>query len=231
MLGSMNSSSYPHDDHLRHLLDQRSARTDINGRFSSVSEYSDTPSVYSHRFSPIPQDRGYGDNVKDISFGISHRHPVNSEPRSPMSDREMLNDPSASSLDLDDDYRSSYASSNTYDEDSESALNAADVGEDPRMSMLGPKMRIHGRAPWEMGDDTLEEGDESDSSGKSRAFSTKRAQGKGEGFIKGFGRSSSNPRSTLASRPSNESNRPRERSKGSFETTASTVSNSQGALQ
>jgi hypothetical protein len=228
MLRSMNSSSYPHDDHLRHLLDQRSARADINGRFSSVSEYSDTPSVYSHRFSPIPQDKGYGDNVKDINFDISHPQLVNSEPRSPMSDREMLNDPSASSLDLDDDYRSSYASSNTYDEDNENTLNAADVEEDPRMSMLGPKMRIHGRAPWEMGEDTLEEGDESDSSGKSRAFSTKRAQGKGEGFIKSFGRSSSNP---LASRRSNESNRPRERSKGSFETTASTVSNSQGALQ
>jgi hypothetical protein len=147
-----------------------------------------------------------------------------------MSDRELLNDPSASGLDLDDDYRSSYASSNTYEEDNEHILNLADVEEDSRMSMLGPKMRIHGRAPWEMGEDTLEEGDESDSSGRSYTFGTKRAKGKGEGIMKGF-RNSSSQRPTVVSRLSNESNRPRSRSKGSFETTASAVSNSQGALQ
>jgi hypothetical protein len=225
MLRSMNS---PRDDHLRHLLDQRSARADINGRFSSVSEYSDTPSVYSHRFSPIPQDRGEGDfSVKPLNVDTSRRHPFNSEPRSPISDRDLLNDPSASGLDLDDDYRSSYASSNTYDESNEQPLSPTDVEEeDSRMSMLGPKMRIHGRAPWEMGEDTLEEGDESDSSGRSYAFSTKRAKGKGEGIMKGFSRGVSK-----ASRPSDESNRSRSRSKGSFETTASSVSNSHGSLQ
>jgi hypothetical protein len=228
----MNSSPYPHDDHLRHLLDQRSARADINGRFSSVSEYSDTPSVYSHRFSPVPQDRGEGDfSVRPLNVDTSHRYPFSSEPRSPMSDRDLLNDPSASGLDLDDDYRSSYASSNTYDDSNEQPLSPTDVGEDSRMSMLGPKVRIHGRAPWEMGEESLEEGDESDSSGKSYAFSIKRSKGKGDGIMKGFGRGAPSPRPTLASRPSDESNRSRSRSKGSFETTASSTSNSQGGLQ
>src|ERR1700683_2254474 len=185
MLRSMSSSPYPCDDHLRQLLDQRSARADMNGRFSSISEYSDTPSVYSHRFSPTPHDREEGDfNAMGLNLDTSRRRPSDSEPRSPMSDRELLNDPSASGLDLEDDYRSSYASSNTYDEDNECTLKPTDVEEDSRMSMLGPKMRIHGRAPWEMGEDTLAEGDESDSSGRSYAFSTKRAKGKGEGFIK-----------------------------------------------
>jgi hypothetical protein len=227
MLMSMNSSQYPHDDHLRHLLDQRAIRAEINDRFSSVSEYSDTPSVYSHRFSPTPQDRDESNSsVKSLNIDSSRRHQFSSEPRSPMSDREFLHDPSASGLDLDDDYRSSYASSNTYDDDNEHTLSTVDVDEDTRMSMLGPKMRIHGRAPWEKGENTLEEGDESDSSGKSHAFSTKRA-----GIMKSFGRGGSNPRPSLATRPSDESQRSRSRSKSSFETTASSVSNSQGALQ
>ena len=231
MLRSMNSSPYPaHDDHLRHLLDQRSARADINSRFSAVSEYSDTPSVYSHRFSPIPHDRGEPDfNVQIPDVDTFPRQRFNPESRSPLlSDRDLLNDPSASGLDLDDDYRSSYGPSNSYEDDNEPTLYPADVEEDTRMSMLGPKMRIHGRAPWEMGEETLDEGGESDSSAKSRAFSTKRAKGKSEGFMRGFGRGSSNPRPPLANRTSDESNRSYSRSKGSFETTASGVSNSQG---
>jgi hypothetical protein len=223
MLRSTTSSSYPHDDHLRQLLDQRSSRADVNGRFSAASEYSDTPSLYSHRFSPAPHDGGEDDfDVRSVD--TSRRQQFNS-------DRDLLNDPSASGLNLDDDYRTSYASSNIYDDGNDRTLNHADVEEELRMSMLGPKMKIHGRAPWEMGEDALEEGDESDSSGKSRAFSTRRAKAKGEGFIKGFGRGTSNSRPSLATRPSEESNRSRSRSKGSFETTASSVSNSQGSLQ
>ena len=147
-----------------------------------------------------------------------------------MSDREFLNDPAASVLDLDDDHRSSYASSNTYEDDDEPSQDPTEE-ENSRISMLGPKMRIHGRAPWEMGEDTLEEGDESDSSGKSRIFGTRRHRKKGGGVMKGFGLGSSNSRPSLATRPSYESSRSGARSKGSFETIASSVSNSQGGPQ
>ena len=73
------------------------------------------------------------------------------EPRSPITDRERLNIPTASSLDLDDDPRSS------------SELNSIHDGQDPdsppqdpedelRISIYGPKMRFHSPAPWEEDD-------------------------------------------------------------------------------
>lgn len=239
MLRTMNLHN---DDHVRHLIDQRSARTDLHSRYPSVSEYSvrDTPSVYSTQtFSPSLHDRDSEINYKGLSVNTassqSYHRPRPAEPRSPMSplsDRELLNDPSASGLDLEEDYRSSYASSNAYDEDdNEPSQEITDVGDDSRMSMLGPKMRFHGRAPWEMGEEPLDEGDESDSSGKSRIFGSKRSRGKGDGITKGFGVGAANSRPSLPSRPSYDSSRTGQRSKGSFETIASNVSNSQGALQ
>ena len=143
-----------------------------------------------------------------------------------MSDRERLRNPAASSLDLEGSYPSSYPASDFYGDDQDESELVQD--DDSRMSMLGPKMRIHGRAPWEMGEVTLDEGDESDSSGKSRIFTKKGSKGKGP---KGFGVGASNSKSSLPSRPSYESTRSGARSKGSFETISSNVSNSQGALQ
>ena len=141
-----------------------------------------------------------------------------------MSDRERLQNPAASSLDLEDDYRTSYTPSDFYGDDQDESELVQD--DDSRMSMLGPKMRIHGRAPWEMGEDTLDEGDESDSSGKSRIFTKKSFKGKAS---KGFGMGTSKP--SLPSRPSCESARSGAQSKGSFETISSNLSSSQGALQ
>lgn len=122
---------------------------------------------------------------------------------------------------MSDEDRYSYPpfSKDHFENDNDDSRGSAEAGDESRMSMLGPKMRIHGRAPWEMGEDMLEEADESDSSGKSRVFSGKRGKGKG---IKGFGK---------PKRPSHESSRSAQRTKGSFETTASSVSNSQGPLQ
>lgn len=235
MLRSMNSPRDHHDDHLRHLIDQRSARADLHSRYPSVSEYS-TPSVYSPTsatFSPVPFDRENTLVSKVVGVGSlsQGRSPpyTTIEPRT-TSDREFLNDPAASALDLEDDCRSSYTSSNTYEDDDEPNPDSAEE-EDSRMSMLGPKMRFHGRAPWEMGEDTLEEGDESDSSGKSRIFGSKRNRKKGEGLMKGFVLGTSSSRPSLGTRPSYESSRSGTRSKNSFDTIASNVSNSQGALQ
>ncbi|KAI0002080.1 hypothetical protein BJV77DRAFT_1063414 [Russula vinacea] len=50
------SPSPAHEDNLRRLLDQRGARVDIHHtRFPSLTEFSDSPSIYSHpHFSPRP---------------------------------------------------------------------------------------------------------------------------------------------------------------------------------
>lgn len=221
--------STPRNDHLRNLIDQRSARTE-SSRYTTVSEYSvkDTPSIYStNTFAPQYQD-DYDGEYTSIKLKTRLRRERNyAEPLSPMSDRERLQNPAASSLDLEDDYRSSYTPSDSYGDDQDkSQLSIQD--DDSRMSMLGPKMRIHGRAPWEMGEETLDEGDESDSSGNSRIFTKKGSKGKAS---KGFGMGASNPRPSLPSRPSFDSALSGPRSKGSFETISSNVSNSQGALQ
>lgn len=217
MLGAMNT---PRNDYLRNLIDQRLARTQ-SSRYTTVSEYSvkDTPSIYStNTFAPQYQDDDDGRYTLTTRAENCLSNVNYAEPLSIMSDRERLQNPAASSLDLEDDYRSSYTPSEFYGGDQDESELVQD--DDSRMSMLGPKMRIHGRAPWEMGEGTLDEGDESDSSGKSRIFSKKGSKGKAS---KGFGMGTS--------RPSYESTRSGALSKGSFETISSNLSNSQGALQ
>lgn len=211
-------SDCPDGEHLRRLLDQRAARADIHGRFPSLSEFSDSPSIYSHAyFSPRPAAR--------TDTGTSYHHTTHirqpSELRSPMSDRQRLNIPEASSLDLDDDPRNSYmtAESSSPLEDlseDESATEEADTDatEVHRVSAYGPKMTVHSRAPWETEEDDDEQ-EEPDSAGIKGAFKfTKRDVAK-----KPWGR---DIRSTGETRPSFES--VQSRGKQSFDTTSSHVS-------
>ena len=119
-----------------------------------MSEYSDTPSVYSHAyFSPRPSDNGdyYGGYPYSTPIPDSH------------SARTPRHDQQASMLDLDDDSRASYTSSEVYESPNETY---DEEGEDSvvRMSYLGPKMRFHSRAPWE--EDALVEEDEMESDSK-----------------------------------------------------------------
>nr|VWO94390.1 Uncharacterized protein [Ganoderma boninense] len=142
-----------HDDHLKHLLDQRAARADLHARFPSLSEFSDSPSVYSHpQFSPRPQDRM---EPQSHSFRFPRSPnaytPSLSEPRSPISDRERLNIPTASSLDLDDDPRSS-SELNSIRDGQDPDDSPHDPEDEPRISIYGPKMRFHSPAPWEEDD-------------------------------------------------------------------------------
>ncbi|PIL31648.1 hypothetical protein GSI_06350 [Ganoderma sinense ZZ0214-1] len=142
-----------HDDHLKHLLDQRAARADLHARFPSLSEFSDSPSVYSHpQFSPCPQDRMDGQS-HSFRFPRSPNAytPSLSEPRSPISDRERLNIPTASSLDLDDDPRSS-SELNSIRDGQDPDDPPHDPEDEPRISIYGPKMRFHSPAPWEEDD-------------------------------------------------------------------------------
>ncbi|KAL1951060.1 hypothetical protein VTO73DRAFT_209 [Trametes versicolor] len=207
------------DDHVRLLLDQRAARADLHGhgRFPSLSEFSDSPSVYSHpHFSPRPSDRAPHDGGQPFRFPQSS-HPYSpslAEPRSPISDRERLNIPTASSLDLEDDPRlsSDYGSMHDGDDSSPEEDGEEEV---PRINMYGPKMRFHSPAPWEE--------DEEELSRDSLDEPSKRSKKKGESGKKGWGLS----RGTSEPRPSNDSSTS-SRPKQSFET-SSTLS-AAGAL-
>ena len=208
-----------HDDHLKHLLDQRAARADLHGRFPSVSEFSDSPSLYSHpQFSPRPPERslleGHPHSFRFPQSPRSYAPPL-PEPRSPITDRERLNIPTASSLDLEDDPRSSSELNSTRD-DEESDSPLEDAEDEPRISMYGPKMRFHSPAPWEE--------DDLDSKSVVEEHSLpKRVKKKSESGKKGWPLS----RGSTDTRPSNESSRSG-KGKQSFDN-ASTVSAS-GAL-
>ncbi|KAF9022460.1 hypothetical protein BDZ89DRAFT_1115480 [Hymenopellis radicata] len=145
-----------HDDHLRKLLDQRTTRADLHSRVPSMSECSvDTPSMYSHAFfSPRPGDKEDDD---DRSFMSTSSRPRRVE-------RNRINELAVSMLDLDDDPRSSMASSSTFDDYEEQGEYGDHDDEDdesmPRMSLLGPKMRFHSKAPWELDEGPLMEDDE-----------------------------------------------------------------------
>ncbi|THH18084.1 hypothetical protein EW146_g2846 [Bondarzewia mesenterica] len=233
MLRSMNSPHSPTDDHLRRLLDQRAARADIHhGRFPSLTDFSDSPSVYSHPyFSPQPLDKAeLAANTDGFDFAIpsQYRNLVH-EPRTPGLDRERLNDPSASILDLEDDPTDSRPNSQLYEDDHSPSYDDNDDSEPvPRMSMLGPKMRFHSPAPWEMEEEPIEEQDEQDDDARSFISRRGRIRTKGEGFIKGLGLGSSAARGNSATRPSVDSSRSNE--KKSFETTSSYVPPLHGAL-
>ncbi|KDQ63403.1 hypothetical protein JAAARDRAFT_29433 [Jaapia argillacea MUCL 33604] len=220
----MHSPSSAHQDHIRSLLDQRTARADIHTRFPSFSECSDSPSVYSHgafsprsRHAPVPSDAS-----------TLHYSPATVEPRPTLTDRERLNDPSASTLDLEDDPRHSFASQDYYDDDERTSQHSISDEDEPmtRMSYLGPKMRFHSPAPWELTEDSVAEADESGMDDLMRTLSggSKRDRSKAnraDGFMKGLGL---NSRPSTSSRPSNESSRSSGKGKKSFETTSSYIS-------
>jgi len=205
MLRSINSLPDDHNGHLRNLIDQRNARADVHGRLSAaVSDFSDSPSVYNHSyFSPRPSEisdsrLGYAYSSSDVGSG---RY-----------------DPNSSILDLTDDRRSSYVSQNYDNADSTSSEEMTIESETTaRMSYLGPKMRVHSRAPWE--EETLEEVDEENVSGRS-SFSRRHA-------AKSIASAFSSPRPSYAGsvgRQSEDSSLSQPATKRSFETINSQVS-------
>jgi len=218
MLRSTDSPQDTHDHHLRSLIDQRSTRADIRGRFSAFSEYSDTPSVYSPAFfSPRSADNGEYQDDQDYPSPTSAIR----------SHHEQLNDNTPSMLDLDDlDPRSSFAPSEFFNID-DTGYKDGDNSSTARMSYLGPKMRFHSRAPWELGDDALEEAAEPEED--HRPFqSVFPFRGNG---AKSTASSSSSPRpSYTTSRPSGESSRSQVPPKRSFETINSQISYPRGTF-
>lgn len=217
---STRQDLYHHEDHLRRLLDQRAARADLHGRFPSVSEFSDSPSVYSHaHFSPRPIDRDLEPSTSSYhQFGVHDRRP--SIPQSPgITDRQRLNIPDASSLDLDDDTQPSYTPEPSSVHDDDEDVAADETGDDTevhRVSAYGPKMTVHSRAPWEMGDDDQVDLDDVDVHSKKSGFK----------FVRKDNPKKSRQRDgrQCETRPSMDSLRSQARPKQSFETTSSQVS-------
>ena len=203
-----------HVDHLRSLLDKRSTRADIRGSFSAISGYSDTPSVYSRPFfSPNSSDNSEYQDYSSPAFDIQ-------------SHTDSPNDYTSSMLDLDDlddDPRSSFARSEKINIDDTDGDNNSTA----RMSYLGPKMRFHSRAPWELEDDTF--GEEVELEEGHRPFqSVFPFRGNG---AKSTTSSSSSPRpSYTTTRPSGESSRSHVPPKRSFETINSQLSYQPGSF-
>ena len=196
---NLNSLSPVQEDNLHRLLDHqhRAARADIrhHTRFPSLTEFSDSPSIYSHpHFSPRPPHldssppqfdfaippqhaRPSFDAVMSLASSTSNTHDLDTDCSSPTTDIRLERSPTPESIDPED--------------------------EEPRMSFLGPTMRFHSPAPWET-EDCFKEGSEQEDD--ARSFVTKRSRSKtrGEGFMKGFGKSTP-AKATSAARPSMES--------------------------
>jgi hypothetical protein len=194
----MDSPSPVQEDSLHRLLDQRTARTDIrHTRFPSLTEFSDSPSIYSHpHFSPRPPHldssppqfpfvispqyaRPSFGAVTSITSSDTDMHTLNSDCTSPTTDIRLERSPSTNSI---------------HPEDEEP---------EPRLSFLGPTMRFHSPAPWET-EDGIKEGSEQEDD--TRSFITKRSRSKtrGEGLLKGFGKAAPAKAMSVA-RPSIES--------------------------
>jgi hypothetical protein len=207
-------------EHVRQLLGQRQARSNAHDRWpSATSDASDSPSLYSHpAFSPRPPptlpmtpttpttpaypahyQHQHQQHPHDVRFPqlIAIPRPRSraaAGPGSPLSDRERLEDPALSGLDLSDDPRASLfttASRTSSDGDGDGgegspdsallAVDESDGGLASHMSFLGPKMKFHSPAPWELSDDT-----DADSDGSTQTRTAGSGSG-GGGFIKGLG--------------------------------------------
>ena len=160
------------------------------------------------------------DRVDDGAYASTSHHRQPSEPCSPMSDRQRLNIPTASSLDLDDDAHSVSASSHILDDDESMSVeddNAEEDAETHRVSAYGPKMTVHSRAPWEAGGD--ESDDPADQEGSARRGAFKFSKGDKSKKSKVLG-----GRNAVQPRPSIDSVRSTSKSKHSFDTVSSNVS-------
>lgn len=151
---SMSAHRGADDDRVRTLLDRRTQRADIpspHTHYSIFSDRSDSPSLYSHfdtsyrnsPATPIPQVPLFHD-----PNAFNDRH-VSYSPHSPP---QRFADIAVSSTDLSEDldaYSDSGPSiSHSLEEDTN--LNPdSDEESETRLSLMGPQMRVHSRAPWE----------------------------------------------------------------------------------
>ena len=190
------------DDNLRRLLDQRAARADIqHTRFPSLTEFSDSPSIYSHpHFSPrTPQPDS---SPPQFDFAIPPQYAAR-----PIFNATTMRSFASSATTTDTQHGLDDPNSDVHllrgSASLESMMQAEDEELESRMSFLGPTMRFHSLAPWET-EDSITEGVEQEDD--ARSFVTKRGKSRtrGDGFIKGLSKPAS-AKATSTARPSIES--------------------------
>lgn len=210
------------DDRVRTLLDRRAQRADVpspHTHYSIFSDRSDSPSLYSHfdtsyrssPTTPVPQVPLFHDpNAFNDRYA----------PYSPHPPLQHFADPSAPSTDLSehvDAYPDSRPSISHLPEEDLNNTSDSDEDEDTRLSLMGPQMRVHSRAPWEEEENDLSDNDV-DNSG-SDTLGGKKA---GRNVMRGLGFGSKSP----VPKPSIEIG------KRSFETASSvSLSSSRNAIQ
>ncbi|KAF5374824.1 hypothetical protein D9758_000407 [Tetrapyrgos nigripes] len=170
----LRSPGSPVDDsHISRLLDQRATRADLHSRVSD--DYPDTPSLYSHAFSPRSHVRADLDDVSSF-----HGSPPSFHGSSYSRPGDPLNDLAVSMLDMDEDPRASYASTSYDEDDDRNTIETIQEGVESttsRISYLGPKMRFHSKAPWELQDSPFPEEEEDwESSADQRSVMTSALQ-------------------------------------------------------
>jgi len=184
------------------LLDQRAARADIrHTRFPSLTEFSDSPSIYSHsHFSPRPPHLLESSPPPQFDFAIPPQYArpsldaVTSSTSSLTDMRGLATDCARSTTDIRRSERSP----------SPESIHTEDEEPETRMSFLGPTMRFHSPAPWET-EDRIKEGPGQDDDARSFVTKRSRSKARGEGFMtKGFGKTASS-KATSVPRPSIES--------------------------
>jgi len=196
------SPSPAQDDNLRRLLDQRAARADIHHtRFPSLTEFSDSPSIYSHsHFSPTsPHPDSSSPPQFDFAIPPQYASP-------PVFNATMRSFASSATTTTEDTHGLDGPNSDVCLVEQSAYLGSIqpeDEELESRMSFLGPTMRFHSRAPWET-EDNVREGAELEDD--TRSFVTKRGKSKtrGDGFIKGLSKPASS-KATSTARSSIES--------------------------
>ena len=199
------SPSPAQDDNFRRLLDQRAARADIHHtRFPSLTEFSDSPSIYSHpHFSP----RTPHPDSSPPQFGFAFPPPqYAARPVFNATMRSLAS--SAATTDTQQQQQHGLDGRNSdvhllKGSTSLESMQAEDEELESRMSFLGPTMRFHSLAPWETEDNITEGVEQEDDA---RSFVTKRGKSRtrGDGFIKGLSKPAS-AKATSTARPSIES--------------------------
>jgi hypothetical protein len=195
------SPSPAQDNNFRRLLDQRAARADIHHtRLSSLTEFSDSPSIYSHpHFSPRPPHPDSSPPQFDLAIPPQYAaRPVFNATMRSLASSAIATDTDTHGLDgPNSDFRLLERSASI------ESMQPEDEELDSRMSFLGPTMRFHSLAPWET-EDSIKEGVEQEDD--ARSFVTKRGKSKtrGDGFIKGLSKPPSS-KATSTARPSFES--------------------------
>ncbi|CAE7195951.1 unnamed protein product [Rhizoctonia solani] len=133
------------DDHVRGLLNSRSARSGIPPAFSPST--ADAFSLVSPRpglYSPYTEESCYSHMSIDSDVSDDHKHRSYVDP---------MRDSSEEECDIQSDSNDTLADmlKPVESDTSVSSTLSADTNTDPRLSYLGPKTRMISKAPWEEG--------------------------------------------------------------------------------